>query len=170
MFTVFSTFRSSPMNEDDRRALDDMLQTALKDSIFQWLREIPLSSISFRFCPAFLKDDSTMGAFSMLHPLTVFLRDHPTRLGIQPGGRSFWIELIFPIIIHELRHLWQFRKHPLLFIFCSIPGLRTLTFERDAEVYEIAAEHVARTYTAIRDRANFGARFNKQNLSETTNP
>ena len=162
MFTIFSTLRSSPMDENDRNALVDMLQTALKDSVFQWLREIPLNRISFRFCPAFQKDDSTMGAFSMLRPLTVFLRDHPARSRTPPGGRSVWIELMFPIIVHELRHLWQFRKHPLLFILCSIPGLRVLTFERDAELRQHAAAVVAQRYMALRDRADFGARFNKQ--------
>ena len=145
------------MEENDRHVLVEMLANALKDSVFQWLREIPLNSISFRFCPAITESDSVMGAFSILHPLSVFLRDFPERINTKPGGRSFWIELMFPSIIHELRHLWQFRKHPLLFILCSIPGLRYLTLERDADLYREAAESIADSYTAIRDRADFEA-------------
>ena len=47
---------------------------------------------------------------------------------------------------------------------------RVLTFERDAELRQHAAAVVAQRYMALRDRADFGARFNKQHLSETTNP
>ena len=159
MFTIFSTLRSCPMDVNDRNALEEMRANALKDSVFQWLREIPLNRISFNFCPAITESDSVLGAFSILHPLAVFLRDDPERIKTKPGGRSVWIELLFPTIIHELRHLWQFRRHPLLFILCSIPGLRYLTLERDADLYRKAAECIADSYTAIRDRADFEAIF-----------
>ena len=173
MFTIFSTLHSRLMDENDKRILEEMLDNALKESVFQWLREIPLQQIKFRFCPAFKKDDSTMGAFSILRPLTVFLRDDPLKeiMTVSPG-RAFWIEAIFPIIVHELRHLWQFRKHPLIFILCSIPGLRFLTIERDANRCQKDAESISRNYTASRDRADFEAvmkRCRKQKNNSNSN-
>ena len=148
------------MEENDRKILKEMLEIAMKDSVFQWLKELPLDRISFRFCPTITESNDVMGAFTILHPLSVFLRDDPERITTLKG-RSFWIELLFPTILHELRHLWQFQKYPGLYILCSIPGLRLLTLERDAELHQKAAEGVADSYTAMRDRADFESISNR---------
>ena len=161
MFTIFDTFESYPMDENDRKILKEMLEIAMKDSVFQWLKELPLDRISFRFCPAITDSNSVMGAFTLLHPLSVFLRDDPERITTL-RGRSFWIELLFPTIVHELRHLWQFRTHPILYVLCGIPGVRFLTIERDAELHQNAAEGVADGYTALRDRADYEAYSNRR--------
>ena len=158
MFTVFSTFRSYSMDEYDYRVLTEMLSCIQSDPSFHWLREIPWSRVSFRFCPAITETDSIMGAFSILQPFSIFLRDNPNRVKNLPGGRSFWIEILFPTIIHELRHLWQFKKHPLLFILCAIPGIRSLTTERDAELCRKEAEIFSGNYTASKDREFFEQR------------
>ena len=104
MFTIFDTFDSYPMDGNDRRILEEMLEIAMKDSVFQWLKELPLENISFRFCPGITESNDVMGAFTILHPLSVFLRDDPERITTLKG-RSFWIELLFPceviVVAHE---------------------------------------------------------------------
>ena len=49
MFTILDTFESYPMDENDRKILKEMLEIAMKDSVFQWLKDLPLDRISFRF-------------------------------------------------------------------------------------------------------------------------
>ena len=51
------------------------------------------------------------------------------------GGSSIdkdWLANLLPVVIHELRYVWQYRRSPLTYCLFSIPILREITLERDA--------------------------------------
>ena len=162
MFSIFSLKKTYTISELDHRALGDLMRCAIKEcKELQWLNDIPWSAVTYRFCPAMTDENNVLGAFSILHPKTVFLQDKSFEQASE-SRRAYWIEILFPFIVHELRHMWQFRKHPIRFILCSIPGIRALTLECDAVRYETIAEEFSTAYRAARDGEDFIARLNKQ--------
>ena len=131
MFNVFSLKNSTPLTAEERRWLLRLLDGYEDCTSGQFLREFPWSICDFRWCHSMTPDNGVMGCFSPIHPDTLYLM--PQNASIKPvDGRVYWLEEIFPTVIHELRHAWQFRENPVGYVLCSLPLIRQLTLERDA--------------------------------------
>ena len=93
-----------------------------------------------------------MGCFSPIFPQKVFLlpqenevKDRRDREDIR---RVYWLEQLFPTIIHELRHAYQWRKCKLGYILCALPVLREFTLEKGANEAQRQSESFAARWTA----------------------
>lgn len=94
-----------------------------------WLKDVPYNIYTYKWQPSFEGTDVMAGV-----PL---LGDS---IYVQPNGSNptYWIQLIAPAIIHELRHKWQKKKYgtlvySLLSVISKIPCLYEVApLEKDA--------------------------------------
>lgn len=136
MFSIFKLFNSIELNNYEKDYLHEILNAARKRTEFAWLDQLDLKKLSVKECPE-MQYYEIVGAFTPLKPGTIYLKRF-----MQPSTelRPCWLEFVFPTVIHELRHMLQFKKRPLLYCLCALPGIRNLTLERDAEKQELLAE------------------------------
>ncbi len=128
MFTVFALAKSVPLTDDQRERLMHYVSRYAKTRNGLWLNDFEFRAIALEWCYAMKPSDGILGAFSFLTG-KVYLQ--PEEIDKIARG-SAWVELLAPTLIHELRHVWQFKRGPLKYILCCIPGLRQITLERDA--------------------------------------
>lgn len=136
MFTIFSLKNTTPLTDDELNWLHKMLAEYSVTMQGLWLQSLPWTKFNFRWCPKMNGDNGVIGCFSPLHPGTIFLQQcENADIAIKdPSGRVTWIEQIFPVIIHELCHAKQWKASKIAYIICALPGLRTFTLERDANL------------------------------------
>lgn len=134
MFTVFSLRNSEELSSREQNYLEKILSEYSHTFDGLFLQCIPWQNVKFRWCSDMTMENGIIGAFSPLHPDTIFLQkpENPDAISRIQSGRVPWLELIFPTVVHELRHLWQFKRNSLCYILCCLPLLRSLTIERDA--------------------------------------
>lgn len=136
MFSIFKLFNSIELNNYEKDYLHEILNEARKRKEFAWLDQLDLNKLSVKECPEMMYTE-IIGAFTPLRPGTIYLqRIMQPSIELHP----LWLEFVFPTVIHELRHMLQFKKRPLLYCLCALPGIRNLTLERDAEKQELLAE------------------------------
>ena len=135
MFTAAKLRRSEMPDDRDTFYLTRMLARYAATPDGFWLQSLPWRKIHFRWCPAMRIENGVMGCFSPLFPDTVYLMPRPEE-DVSAGPRSYWIEQLFPTIIHELRHAWQWKRSKAGYTVCALPGIRSLTLEKDAERQE----------------------------------
>lgn len=128
MFTVFALAKSVPLTDDQRERLMHYVSRYAKTRNGLWLNDFEFRAIALEWCYAMKPSDGILGAFSFLTG-KVYLQ--PEEIDKIARG-SAWVELLAPTLIHELRHVWQYKRNPLKYILCCIPGLRQITLERDA--------------------------------------
>lgn len=162
MFTVFSLKKSYPLTAEELRHLIGALLRFASTSAGRWLAPLLAEREPAFFWSEAMRDGDVMGCFTPMHQNSVFLQPH-TRLTDAPEkhGRAYWIELLFPTVVHELRHMLQFRQYPVLYILCALPGLRQLTLERDARTVEDEAQRFADAWRKIMDLAEFSAQHGR---------
>ena len=130
MFSIFKLKESVRFSEDEEAYLRRMLQ----------------------WCPAMCDSGGVMGCFSPIFSQKVFLlpqenevKDRRDREDIR---RVYWLEQLFPTIIHELRHAYQWRKYKIGYILCALPALREITLEKGAREAQRQSESFAARWTA----------------------
>lgn len=138
MFTVFDLKNSVPFSGEETAAVWRVLDDYSRTAAGAWLRGFPFRRFELRWCPAMT--DDVMGAFLPSRPWTVYLM--PPDAEVNNYARIAWAEYITPTVIHELRHAWQFRRRPWLYVLCSLPVLREFTLERDARSIGREAENI----------------------------
>lgn len=148
LFSIFKLFNSIELTEYEKAHLHNLLDGARKCADFTWLDQLDLDKICIKECPGMTGTD-VVGAFTPLQPRTIYVQRF-----MQPSTeyRPFWLEFIFPIVIHELRHMLQFKKRPLLYCLCALPLIRTLTLERDAEKQTTLAEDFITEFSHVLDQ------------------
>jgi len=136
MFTIFSLKNTTPLTDEELNWLHKMLAEYSASMQGLWLQALPWTRFNFRWCPAMNGDNGVIGCFSPLHPDTIFLQPFENAdIAIKdPSGRVTWIEEIFPTIIHELCHAKQWKLSKIAYVICALPGLRTFTLEKDANL------------------------------------
>ena len=152
MFTLFQLKNCVPVSHAEHEALCRVLDDYAKTSAGTWLNNVPYRGFTFKYCPA-MKNSDVMGCWEPLFLNTVFLQPSDTP-GPDPVA---WIETIAPTAIHELRHSWQYRKKPLAYIVCCLPGLREITLERDAWKITKTTETIVENTLAWRQARRFEA-------------
>ena len=128
MFTVFALAKSVPLTDEQRERLMHYVTRYAKTRNGLWLNDFEFRAIALEWCYVMKPADGILGAFSFLTG-KVYLQ--PEEIDKIARG-SAWVELLAPTLIHELRHVWQYKRNPLKYILCCIPGLRQITLERDA--------------------------------------
>lgn len=85
-----------------------------------WLNDIDYKGMTYKWCPA-MKNSDIMAAKPLLGKDVL----------CRPSGKNpdYWVSLITPSAIHELRHYWQIKKHgALLYSICSVVSRIFLVF------------------------------------------
>lgn len=128
MFTTFSLAKSVELTDGQRERLMHYVTRYANTREGAWLNDFEFRAVPIWWNYAMEPGDGILGAFSFLTG-KVYLQ--PEEIDKIARG-SAWVELLAPTLIHELRHVWQYKRHPLWYILCCIPGLRQITLERDA--------------------------------------
>ena len=74
-------------------------------SIGDWLNDIDYRGLKYYWCMA-MKDTDVLGA-RLPFGNSIYIQPSPNEIY---GTDTFWLEMIVPIVLHELRHVWQKRK------------------------------------------------------------
>ncbi len=150
MFTLFHLKNSKPVTAAEHDALCRVLDDYARTPAGVWLANLPYHRFTYKYCPA-MADSDVMGCWLPMYETTVFLRPCDV-----PGPDSVtWIETIAASVIHELRHAWQFKRAPLLYILACLPMIRDLTIERDAKQITEKADKIVENVLAWRQGQAF---------------
>jgi len=151
IFTLFDLPGSYPLREGERFRIFRIIDAYAKLPAGMWLNEINYRAMNLKWCPGMTPDNGVMGCFAIAVNTIYLQPENP-----YEGNRdTAWIELLSNTLIHELRHVWQFRKNKLLYVLCSLPLLRDLTLERDAWAVSNAAQDFCDHYISDRDSYDF---------------
>ncbi len=155
MFTTFSLLKSKDLTVAEKREFDKLLTSYAGTKEGAWLNRIPWQACVIKWCPAMTQNSGVMGAFVPWFGEKVFLMqaDAPA----MPGVRDPWPSLIASTLVHELRHLWQFKRHPLLYVLFCLPVLRGFTLERDAWAQTKPAQDFFDALERLRSASEFAA-------------
>lgn len=129
IFSLFDLQGSYPLSESERSRILRYVDKFAMTSYGAWLNSTNYRGITLKWCPGMTTENGVIGCFAIATN-TIYLQ--PENVYDAPHG-SCWVELMAPILIHELRHVYQWRKNRLGYIICSLPLLRQFTLERDAE-------------------------------------
>lgn len=150
MFTIGKLRKTEELNERDATYLVKMLARYAVTERGLWLQSLPWTKMKFRWCPAMEIEDGVMGCFTPLSPGTVYLMPNPGE-DISGGERSYWVEQLFDVIVHELRHAWQWKRSRIGYLVCALPWLRNFTLEKDAKRQEEACAFWLKRWTSEQD-------------------
>ena len=141
IFTIFHARKDrEELSQGERgyllRKIDEHIQMS-SDNL--WLISTDYRKLAWYWSPAMDTRNGVMGAADPMHA-TVYLMPYAYRRQADAMRRRFggvtydedWLKNLFPVVIHELRHVWQYRRSPLTYCLLSIPFLREFTLERDA--------------------------------------
>lgn len=144
MFTLFSLKNSTEMTPEEAAPFLRYLECYASQKEGAWLSELPeWRKFRLFWCHSMTLENGVLGAFSPFFPRKIFLIKGP-----NPDTLEFWHESMTDIVIHELRHAWQFQKYGWGYFLCAIPGIRQLTLERDASRITEFAEKFCRDLAA----------------------
>lgn len=155
MFTTFSLLKSKPVCADEKQQFWRLIESYASTESGKWLNDFQWKAFDICWCPAMTISSGVMGAFVPWFGEKVFLMqaDAPA----MPGARDPWPSLIASTLVHELRHLWQFKRHPLLYVLCCLPVLRGFTLERDAWAQTKPAQDFFDALERLRSASEFAA-------------
>ena len=137
-FTLFDLPESYPLNENERSRIFRYVDRYAETMEGAWLHALNYRAIKLKWCCGMTQENGIMGCFAAMTD-TIYLQPEDVYKAV-PG--SAWVELMAPTLIHELRHVWQWRSNPLKYLFCAIPVLREITLERDAWEIEEHAQKI----------------------------
>ena len=173
MFSIFKLKESVRFSEDEEAYLRRMLQRYSVTRQGLWLQELDYRKFHFCWCPAMRDSGGVKGCFSPIFPQKVFLlpqenevKDRRDREDIR---RVYWLEQLFPTIIHELRHAYQWRQCKLGYILCALPVLREFTLEKGANEAQRQSESFAARWTAEWDHREAAERGLAQDVKTGKN-
>lgn len=141
MFTIFHARKDrEPLTDEERDYLFDRIDKYFGGKLENaWLLRTDYRRLAWYWSPAMDTKNGVMGAADPMHD-TVYLMPYQYREFAAAARRKLgggtvdkdWINNLLPVAIHELRHVWQYRRSPLTYCLLSIPILREFTLERDA--------------------------------------
>lgn len=161
MFFSFQLKNTKPLTHKETAAIRQVLDDYSRTPNGEWLRTFPYMRFEFRWCPAFNTENGIIGAFLWTHPWTIYLMPEQVQT-----KKSTWPRYITDSVIHELRHAWQFRKNPLLYILCALPILRQFTIEKDATKIGKEAMRINLETIGWHDHQEWKERFGEKGFSD----
>ena len=148
MFTIFSLRKSREISYRQRIMLHELISAYADTAAGSWLNSYFWRGYKIKWCPAMNCSGGDMGAFLPWIGKKVYLMP-------DAANSDTWMIGIAPTLVHELRHVWQYHRHPVLYVLCCLPGLRQITLERDAWAATKPAEDFFSRLDAIRCAAKF---------------
>ena len=152
MFTIFHARKDrEPLTDEERDYLFNRIDKYFGGKLENaWLLRTDYRKLAWYWSPAMDTRNGVMGAADPMHA-TVYLMPYAYRRQADAMRRRFgglpydqdWLDNLFPVAIHELRHIWQYRRSKLMYCLLSIPILREITLERDAWRHTPAMEPAA---------------------------
>ena len=162
MFTLFDLPESYPLSEGERSRILRIVDKFAGTGHGAWLNAVNYRGVKLKWCLGMTPENGVMGCFAIATN-TIYLQ--PENVYEATRGSS-WVELMAPTLIHELRHVYQWRKNRIGYIVCSLPLLRQLTLERDAEAVGIGAQAFCNKLMAAEDSYRFEQRHGKKFRAE----
>lgn len=99
---------------------------------FKFLNEISLKDVQIYWYTD--KNKDVLGGFHFFSFNVIYINE------VKNIGKKQWkfinkaqkVIQMFPVILHELCHYWQFKKNPVLYFFLQFPVIRNFTIEKQA--------------------------------------
>lgn len=121
----------------DIRMIEMMIdQLKLKENPdFAFLNEISLSEVQIYWYTD--SDKNVLGGFHLFSFNVIYINEvnWNTLQTLKYANKAQKIIQVFPIVIHELCHYWQFKKNPIAYLFLQLPFIRDWTIEK--QTYKI---------------------------------
>lgn len=132
MFTLLELRKSKQFSLQQTVYLRQLLIQYRKTPQGCWLWDIPIHQFQFYWCPAMSVTNGVLGAFTPFYSYKIFTM--PQQQAVEELSQ-FYIELMFPTIVHQLRHAWQYmyRDGILLYMLKSLPVVRQFTIQVQAD-------------------------------------
>lgn len=130
MITIFNVGKSSyQLSTSERAELFRCIEAYRQTADGAWLTDVDFELFTYMW-----KKDLEGGDVQAIRPLT------GDKIYLQPNGNNpdFWVQLIAPAAIHELRHVWQKKKrgtlvYSVLSLFSKVPcWYESAPLEKDA--------------------------------------
>lgn len=141
IFTIFHARKNrEPLTQEEKSFFFGRIDTYIRSSPENaWLLGTNFRQLAWFWSPAMTTGNGIMGAADPVHS-TVYLMPYSYRVLAAEMRRKIgcrvidedWLANLFPTAIHELRHIWQYKRSPLTYTILSIPIIREITLERDA--------------------------------------
>lgn len=161
MFTILQLKNSQPLNQACQQYIREVLNRFSLTTDGLWLRALKLDDVQFKWCPAMQQSD-ILGAFCPVSSNTVYIQ--PPKMLVQFAQDAqtqiqiSWLQNIFSTVVHQLRHMYQWRKNKFSYMLASLPLLRQVTLQKDAQRVQVSAQLFAQREAAIRNQ--------KRNIAE----
>lgn len=161
MFTVLQLKNSQPLSQACQQYIREVLNKFSLTTDGLWLRTLKLDDVQFKWCPAMQQSD-ILGAFCPVSSNTVYIQ--PPKMLVQFAQDAqtqiqiSWLQNIFSTVVHQPRHMYQWRKNKFSYMLASLPLLRQVTLQKDAQRVQVSAQLFAQREAAIRNQ--------KRNIAE----
>lgn len=120
IFTI--TKGSTKFTEDQMAVLMDALHRYSQTEDGKWLQEIDYTNVVYKWSPA-MENSYVMAAKPLL--------GNSILVCPSGGNPDYWVSLITPAIVHELRHLWQKKRNTIRYAMWSLVGRLVFLFSED---------------------------------------
>ena len=176
MFTSLSLVKSYPVPQVDKKALLWFLARYEQTAAGMWLKSLNWRAMEFKYCWAM--KNGIMGAWLSVtgdcvylapeyagqDPLEYFASPLCTALKrVHPAALSNWAGLIASTAVHELRHKYQRKRLGFaLYALCTLPPIRQVTLERDANRIAKPSAAFFEAYVGALDQNEFYARYDQK--------
>ena len=179
MFTTFSLIKSYPVPQVDRNAMLWYLRKYADTKSGMWLKTINYSMLEYKYCWGMR--GGIMGAWLSLcknkiflmpeyadtDPMEFFANPIVRSVNVHPATLSNWASLIVSTAVHELRHKYQRRRMGIiLYTICTLPGLREITLERDANIIWKQCDPFIKKWNDMLTENEFCRRMNETGKEE----
>lgn len=155
MFTILQLKNSQPLNQACQQYIRETLNKFSLTTDGLWLRTLKIDTVQFKWCPAMQQSD-ILGAFCPVSSDTVYIQPHELSVNLEQDAQTqlqiTWLQSIFSTVVHQLRHMYQWRKNKFSYTLASLPLLRQVTLQRDAQRVQVSAQLFAQREAAIRNQ------------------
>ena len=109
IFTI--TKGSTKFTEDQMAVLMDVLHRYSQTDNGKWLQEIDYTNMVYKWSPAM--ENSYVMAACPLFGKSIYAMP-------RASSPEYWVLLVTPAIVHELRHKWQKKQGLVKYVICSV--------------------------------------------------
>ena len=134
MFTAASLINSRLVSEEEKHRLIALMDAYAKTEKGKFLNYINYRNIDFYWCDEMKDSGGVMGAWLFWLGARVYLLPWNDASTPSAKGGDTWCSLIAPTLVHELCHVWQYKRSWLLYILSCLPIVRKYTIEKEANV------------------------------------
>ena len=138
MFTIFHARKNRiPLYEKEKSYLFMRFSAHMeKNPEAMWLLAVNYRNVEWFWSPGMNAENGVMGCADPIRNAVYLMREPNVDIieELHKGEKfdTFWLSNLFPIAVHELRHVWQYKRSPVIYTLLSLPGIREISLEADA--------------------------------------